>query len=353
MRCSLLLLIPGFVLVLGALSQAQGRLIVIGVDGMDHALTRKWIDAGELPALGALASQGAFERLVPSNPAQSPTSWASMMTGRNPGAHGIFGFLRRSIIDGEVVPEMSMAEKSERPMLQSGLRFLGYLAAFLVGFVPLWFLRKRRRLSLILACSLSAALLLGVRWFFANLPETIAVPVNLRSGTALWESLDFDGIATRTLGAPCAFPAPELEHGHLLCGLGVPDIQGTSGAWAVWRAAAVPGGSRVTQMGGRELTLHRPGDSDAISGLHLVGPNNPLDGRPLTVEIPLRVDGARVIADIQGRDVVLEQGEFSDHQEVRFHWGELGGAVAGLGVAEAPVVERRMRAREALVERTH
>ena len=252
------------------------------------------------------------------------------MTGRNPGAHGIFGFLRRSIIDGEVVPEMSMAEKSERPMLQSGLRFLGYLAAFLVGFVPLWFLRKRRRLSLILACSLSAALLLGVRWFFANLPETIAVPVNLRSGTALWESLDFDGIATRTLGAPCAFPAPELEHGHLLCGLGVPDIQGTSGAWAVWRAAAVPGGSRVTQMGGRELTLHRPGDSDAISGLHLVGPNNPLDGRPLTVEIPLRVDGARVIADIQGRDVVLEQGEFSAHQEVRFHWGELGGAVAGL-----------------------
>lgn len=318
------------VLLVAAAAPSQGRLVVIGVDGMDHALTKRWMDAGELPALAALAGRGTFEPLLPSNPAQSPTSWASMMTGTNPGGHGIFGFLRRSIVDGEVIPEMSMAEKTEKPMLTSGLRTLGYLAAFLIGLLPLWFLRKRRRMSLVIACSLSALLLLTARWFFANLPESITVPINLRSKTALWESLDLDGVPTRTLGAPCAFPAPDLEHGHLLCGLGVPDLQGTPGSWVLWRAGPVQDGSRVTQMGGRELTLHRPGGSDRIDGMRLLGPSNPLDQKRLSIDVPLRVVGETVVADIQGREVVLEVGKFSDHQEVRFHWGELGGAVVGL-----------------------
>jgi hypothetical protein len=242
---------------------AQGRVVILGVDGMDHALTRQWMSEGKLPALSRLAADGSFKALIPSNPAQSPTSWASLTTGLNPGAHGIQGFLRLRVEDGQIIPALSMAEPVKQPMLTGGMRGLGYLAAFLIGAVPLWLLRKRRRLAVIVACGLAALLLLTVRWLFANLPETITRPGNLRSGEALWEVLDAEGIRVTSLGAPCAFPAPDLEHGHLLCGLGVPDLQGTPGSWSLWRAGPVPGGSRVTQMGGKELTLHRkPGSDD-------------------------------------------------------------------------------------------
>ena len=317
-------------LLLSATLSAQGRVLMLGVDGMDHGLTKQWMSEGKLPSLAALAADGSFKALVPSNPAQSPTSWASLTTGLNPGAHGIQGFLRLSVEDGQIVPAMSMAERREQPMLTGGLRVLGYLGAFLTGALFLWILRKRRRLAVMVACGLGALLLLIVRWLFASLPETIIRPENLRSGVALWEALDADGVPVTSLGAPCAFPAPDLDHGHLLCGLGVPDLQGSPGSWSLWRAGPVAGGSRVTQMGGKELTLHRQVGSDEIEGLTLVGPNNPLDGERLVVPVALRVDGDGVVVTVAERQVRLELGRFSELVPVNFEWGELGARVRGL-----------------------
>jgi len=63
------------------------------MDGLDAGMASEWMDAGELPNFVRLRDGGTFCPLVPGNPAQSPVSWATLNTGRNPGKHGIFDFV--------------------------------------------------------------------------------------------------------------------------------------------------------------------------------------------------------------------------------------------------------------------
>ena len=71
------------------------RVCVIGLDGTPASLLRRLIDAGELPALAALASEGVGEAVAPLPPVSS-VSWASATTGQNPGRHGVYGFVERN-----------------------------------------------------------------------------------------------------------------------------------------------------------------------------------------------------------------------------------------------------------------
>lgn len=73
------------------------KVIVLGFDGLDHDLVRKWSESGDLPHLKRLAEDGAFAPVLPSNPASSPVSWASLLTGQNPGATNVFCFVKRVI----------------------------------------------------------------------------------------------------------------------------------------------------------------------------------------------------------------------------------------------------------------
>jgi predicted AlkP superfamily phosphohydrolase/phosphomutase len=75
-------------------SRAASRVCVIGLDGTPASLLRRLIEAGELPTLARLAEHGVGEALAPLPPVSS-VSWASATTGRNPGAHGVFGFVER------------------------------------------------------------------------------------------------------------------------------------------------------------------------------------------------------------------------------------------------------------------
>ncbi len=121
-------MLRALVIVLVALAgvRAQGRVIVIGVDGLDHGLVSEFIAQGHLPALEALAAEGTFAPLRPTNPAQSPTSWASLTTGLNPGRTGIFGFLRRTVKDGRVRGENALAEVVEIPLMAGGMRWIAW-----------------------------------------------------------------------------------------------------------------------------------------------------------------------------------------------------------------------------------
>src|SRR5262245_13965111 len=64
------------------------KTLILGFDGLDHALTQRWMDAGDLPNFKRLADKGVFQRLETTNPAQSPVSWAVFNTGCNPGKTG-------------------------------------------------------------------------------------------------------------------------------------------------------------------------------------------------------------------------------------------------------------------------
>jgi predicted AlkP superfamily phosphohydrolase/phosphomutase len=71
---------------------ATSRVLVIGIDGATMDLIRPWADAGKLPTFARLFQEGTsgLLRSVPNR--NSASAWTSMMTGKNPGKHGIFFF---------------------------------------------------------------------------------------------------------------------------------------------------------------------------------------------------------------------------------------------------------------------
>lgn len=71
------------------------RLLLFGLDGATWDLVTPWLEAGELPNLARLCDQGARMTLRSTIPAISPPAWTSILTGQNPGKHGIFDFIRR------------------------------------------------------------------------------------------------------------------------------------------------------------------------------------------------------------------------------------------------------------------
>ncbi|RLE85527.1 MAG: hypothetical protein DRJ41_01060 [Thermoprotei archaeon] len=66
-------------------------LAVIGLDGMSWRYFRKLLDKGVMPYTKGLLMRSFATTLV-CLPPTTPPSWASIMTGVNPGKHGIFGF---------------------------------------------------------------------------------------------------------------------------------------------------------------------------------------------------------------------------------------------------------------------
>src|SRR5207244_4568611 len=69
------------------------RVVVLGLDGLDHGLTARLLSEGKLPHLAALRDQGCFKPLGSTLPTISPVAWSSFQTGVNPGKHNIFDFL--------------------------------------------------------------------------------------------------------------------------------------------------------------------------------------------------------------------------------------------------------------------
>jgi len=68
------------------------RVIIIGLDGMPYRLIRHLAAEGVMPNTGMLARDGVLTQMASSIPAISSVAWSSVITGVNPGEHGIFGF---------------------------------------------------------------------------------------------------------------------------------------------------------------------------------------------------------------------------------------------------------------------
>lgn len=73
----------------------MGRVLIIGLDGATFDLIQPWAEAGRLPGLARLLARSAAGGLRSTVPPMSPPAWSSLMTGRNPGKHGIFDFTER------------------------------------------------------------------------------------------------------------------------------------------------------------------------------------------------------------------------------------------------------------------
>ena len=73
------------------------KIILFGIDGADWAFLNEWIGSGFLPNLATLVKSGVRASLQSVLPLNSASAWVTIITGRSPGAHGIFGFMRNDI----------------------------------------------------------------------------------------------------------------------------------------------------------------------------------------------------------------------------------------------------------------
>ena len=70
-------------------------MLVIGLDGASFNVLDPLIEKGYLPHIASLIAGGTRANLTTTFPPITAVAWSSFMTGKNPGKHGIFEFVRR------------------------------------------------------------------------------------------------------------------------------------------------------------------------------------------------------------------------------------------------------------------
>ncbi len=79
---------------LGNRNLGTGKVVVLGLDGVPYTLLLEYMDRGIMPEFAELCrTQGTLLRMKSSLPEVSSVAWTSFMTGKNPGEHGVFGFM--------------------------------------------------------------------------------------------------------------------------------------------------------------------------------------------------------------------------------------------------------------------
>ncbi|MFX1385071.1 MAG: alkaline phosphatase family protein, partial [Promethearchaeota archaeon] len=68
------------------------RNIILGIDGVPFELISNLSNKGVMPNLKELKNEFTFKKMKSSIPHISSVSWSSIITGKNPGEHGIYGF---------------------------------------------------------------------------------------------------------------------------------------------------------------------------------------------------------------------------------------------------------------------
>ncbi len=71
------------------------KVLVIGLDGATLDVVKPAVEQGVMPNVARLMKQGVHGVLHSTIPAMSPPAWTSMISGQNPGKHGIYDFVRR------------------------------------------------------------------------------------------------------------------------------------------------------------------------------------------------------------------------------------------------------------------
>jgi predicted AlkP superfamily phosphohydrolase/phosphomutase len=247
------------------------RVIVLGFDGLDYELTRDLIGQGRLPNFARLANAGVFQPLETSVPPQSPVAWSSVITGLDPGSHGIFDFIHRD--PGTMVPYLSTT-KTE---------------------------------------AAARSLKVG-KYQFPLSGGTVEL---LREGQPFWEALEARGVPTTVIRMPANFP-PSGSATRELSGMGTPDILGTYGTFSFYTSE--PFAFQGSEVSGG--TVYPVDIVDNVVQASLHGPDNPFLREPEKVkaEFTVYVDPSRPVAKIVVGDEerVVKVGEWTDWVPVEF-----------------------------------
>jgi len=248
------------------------RAVLVGLDGLDPKLVKRFMEKGRLPNMKKLADKGAMCDLGTTFPSMSPVAWSSFATGVNPAKHGIFDFLTRD--PRSYMPDLSSADV--KPPRKS----------FSVGEfqIPL------------------------------GKPEIKL----LRKSKPFWELLGKYQVPCSILRVPITFPAEKFDGGTLLSAMCVPDLQGTQGSFAYYSDSDDTG---KAEGGARYPVQVKDGVVDAV----LVGPPNPIKKKGKEVTLPFRVvlskDGGSARLSVGSKNIELRVGEYSEWTPVAFSVG--------------------------------
>ena len=71
------------------------KFMILSIDGVPVSLVRRMIEQSDMPNLARLVEQHDLRQMRSVQPTVSCVAWSSYMTGKNPGKHGIYGFIDR------------------------------------------------------------------------------------------------------------------------------------------------------------------------------------------------------------------------------------------------------------------
>jgi predicted AlkP superfamily phosphohydrolase/phosphomutase len=246
-------------------------MIVLGLDGMDPVLTKRWIDEGRLPAFRKLLQGGDFRPLRTSLPPQTPVAWSNFITGMDPGGHGIFDFIHRD--PKAYFPIFSATETS------------GAAKTVRVGKTVI--------------------------------PLSGGQVRNLRKGKAFWQVLEEADIPATVFKMPSNYP-PVPSRQRTFAGMNTPDLKGTYGIFNYYTNEAT-GVIQEAGGGGRVHDVYVVGNRVEAE---LPGPTNSFrtDAPETTIPFQVFIDPENAAAKIviQGQEFVLKEREWSGWKHVRF-----------------------------------
>ncbi len=247
------------------------KAIVLGFDGMDPNLIRKFIAEGYLPTFKKVMEKGGhFGELQSTMPPQSPVAWASFINGTNPGGTGIYDFVHRD--PASFSPYMSTTRSYDAEK------------TYQVG-----------------------------DW---NIPLSGGRVDLMRKGIPFWNYLTEQDIPATICQIPSNFPIVE-SGARMISGMGTPDLLGSYGTCTLFSDQPYPGSDKFT--GARVIRVR---GSDNVFKTVLPGPQNSFrtDGRATTVELIVHRDAHEKVLriNVQGQDLVLRQGEWSSWVPLKF-----------------------------------
>ncbi len=310
---------------------AQQRVIVLGFDGVDARLVERWMNEGKLPNLARLRASGTFRPLRPTVPAQTPVSWSTFSTGIDPGRTGIFDFLRRD--PKTYLPVFAAFDETKEPVVfgkRNPIIFgaIAFVLVFVLAFAIslVWRRRPRRRSAAAVGGATLVAILAGIGVFTATkkyIPETRPGVINRRQGIPFWDAAAKAGKKAVIVHVPVTFPATDFRDGHMLSGLGVPDISGRVGKPFFFTSEL-----NVNREGGEfSIDVVQLEDNKGVIQTKIQGPPNKLFNNPPYITIPMTLtvpnDRNSVQIEVSGQKFSLRPGQWSGWTDFVFPFNPL------------------------------
>jgi predicted AlkP superfamily phosphohydrolase/phosphomutase len=313
-------------LVLALQTSAQRKVIVVGFDGVDANFTERWMNEGKLPNLARLRAEGTFRPLLPTTPAQTPVSWSTFSTGIDPGRTGIFDFLRRD--PKTYLPVFAAFDEIERPFLlgERNPVVFSLVVLLLFAVVAAILLVRGRRIGgvafLVIGLLLGGAVFGAVRKY---IPSKRPDVINRRQGIPFWEAAASAGKKATVIHVPVTFPATDFHEGHMLSGLGVPDVSGRVGKPFYFTSEL--DFQRAGSSNEFSIEVVQLEDNKGVISTQIQGPPNKLFPEPKYIKTPMTItvaeDRKSIDIAVSDQKITLKPGQWSNWTNFIFEFNPL------------------------------